>query len=286
MNTESIEYPHIGKKNKLRVLRYVDFGLYLDGGDLDEILLPKKFILKNYKIGDEIEVFLYTDSEDRLVATTLEPHAFVGDFAYLKVVSTSSIGAFMDLGLEKDLLVPFREQAEKMIEGESYLVFVYLDPVTERIVASSRLNRFVKQKGVYIQAGQEVDLLIANKTDLGYNAIVNNSHWGLLHFNDIFKEICLGQKMTGFIRRKREDDKIDLALEPIGYQKMDLLANRILEKLKNEAGWIPTTDYTNPEVIYKIYKMSKKNYKKAVGLLKKQKLISLEDKGIRLLKFE
>ena len=273
----------IGKVNFLQVIRKVDHGLYLDGEELGEILLPKKYIPENCNPGDIVDVFLYRDSEDRMIATTLTPFAEVGEFAYLEVVSVSSFGAFLDWGLEKDVLAPFREQKVKMREGKFYVVYIYLDEQSNRIVASAKLDKYIeKEIDEDYKVGEEVDLLICNETDMGYNAIINNTHWGLLYHNELFQELQEGQEVNGFITKIRDDGKIDLSLQEPGYKKVDDLSEQILLHLKEENGFIPVTDKSDPQFIYGLFKMSKKNYKKSVGALYKQGLITIEKDGIKL----
>jgi predicted RNA-binding protein (virulence factor B family) len=274
----------IGKINFLAVIREVDHGIYLDGEELGEILLPTKYIPENSSPGDIIDVFLYLDSDDRIIATTEEPYAMVGEFAYLKVISASSFGAFLDWGLPKDVLVPFREQKERMQEGKSYIVYLYLDEQTNRIAASSKINKFVKKiDGWNYENGEQVDLLIVNKTDMGYNAIVDDCCWGLLYNNELFQEIHEGQEISGYISKVREDGKIDLTLHKTGYKKLDSLSQKILDVLTEKGGFIAVTDKSDPEVIYKLFSMSKKNYKKSVGALYKKKLITIESDGLHLI---
>lgn len=272
----------IGLMNELEVLKTVDFGVYLDGGPHGEILMPKRYVPENCQVGDTVEVFIYLDSEDRLVATTDKPYVMVGEFAKLKVVSKTAIGAFLDWGLPKDLLAPFREQQLKMEEGKSYLVYVYLDDESQRIVASSKLDKFVDNIPVDYEVGEEVDLIIAGQTDLGYKAIIDNSHWGLIFKNEVFQPLKIGDKLKGFIKNIRPDEKIDLSLEKAGYEKIDSISQSVLDKLKEANGYLPFNDKSDPEVISKTFGISKKNFKKAIGALYKQRLINIEDQGIRL----
>ena len=275
----------IGRINLLEVLREVEHGMYLDGEELGEILLPAKYIPQGTGAGDIIEVFLYNDSEDRIIATTQTPYAMVGEFAYLKVVSLSPYGAFLDWGLSKDILVPFREQKERMQEGRSYVVYLYLDEQSGRIAASSKLDKFIsRQKNRHYEAGQEVSLLIYNESDMGYNAIVDNCCWGLLYHNELFQELHEGQEIKGFIAKVRDDGKIDLTLQKAGYKKVDSLALHILDVLKENNGFMAVSDKSDPQIIYQVFGMSKKNYKKSVGALYKKKLVSIDNDGIRLLK--
>jgi len=273
----------IGIINKLRVVKELDFGIYLDGGDHGEILMPKRYVPENCKPEDIIDAFIYRDSEDRIIATTERPLAMIGEFAYLKVVSVSTVGAFLDWGLPKDILVPYREQRHSMEVGKKYIVRVYLDHDTERIVASAKIDRFLDNLPPEFEEGQEVDLLIVSKTDIGYKSIINSSHFGMLYQNEVFKTIKQGQRIKGFIKKVREDEKIDLCLEKPGFEKLDSLAEKILEMLKDNEGFLSVTDKSDPEKIYKQFGASKKSFKKAVGALYKQRLIKIEEFGIRLL---
>lgn len=273
----------IGQWNELEVVKTVDFGIYLDGGPHGEILMPKRYVPEQYEIGDQLNVFVYLDSEDRLIATSETPKAVVGEFALLKVVSTTSIGAFLDWGLPKDLLVPFREQQQKMEAGHSYLVYIYLDDESQRIVATSKLNKCLNNIPVDYEIGEEVDLIIANQTDLGFNAIIDNSHWGMIFKNEIFQNLKTGQKLKGYIKTIREDEKIDLVLQKEGYEKIDDISQSILNKLAANNGFLPLNDKSDPELIKQTFQISKKNFKKAIGALYKQRLISIENDGIKLL---
>ncbi len=268
----------VGKLNRLEVVRLSPHGAYLDAGELGELLLPEK----NHAVGDLLEVFIYLDSSDRLVCTTSLPRVQVGEFALLKVASVTQVGAFLDWGLPKELLVPFREQHKTMEEGRNYLVYVYLDEQSGRIVASSRLDRFVDRHAPNYQEGEAVELLIAGPTELGYKAIINGRHWGLIFANQVFQPIKSGQRLPGYIARLREDGKIDLSLQKPGYGKIEGVAGEILEKLRSAGGYLPVTDRSTPEVIYRKFGISKKNFKKAVGSLYKQRLIVIEPAGIRL----
>jgi len=272
----------IGMLNELEVVKTVDFGVYLDGGMHGEILLPKRYIPENCQVGDCLDVFIYLDSEDRLVATTQKPLAMVGEFAMLKVVEITNFGAFLDWGLMKDLLVPFREQQEKMEKGKSYLVYVYLDNESQRIVATSRLDKCLGNIPVDYEAGEEVDLIIAGKTELGYKAIIDNSHWGVIYHNEVFQPLHPGEKLKGFIKQVRPDEKIDLRLDKPGYEKIDSISQGILDQMKVAGGFLPFNDKSDPELIVKTFKTSKKNFKKALGSLYKQHLITIEENGIRL----
>lgn len=273
-----------GKYNTLSIVKIVDFGVYLDGDDLGEILLPMKWVPEGCKPDDEIEVFLYFDSEDRLIATTMKPFAVVGEFAMLTAKAVNEIGAFLDWGLEKDLLVPYREQNAKMVVGRSYLVYIYSDPQGGRIAASARLERFINLEPADYKPLEEVDLLLWRTTDIGYMAIINNKHEGMLYASDVFEDLDRGQRLKGYISKVREDGKIDLTLTKPGYEKIDEMAERILELLRDNKGYMDLNDKSPAEEIYLMCGMSKKNFKKSIGALYKQKLIDIEEGGIRLVK--
>lgn len=274
----------IGKINVLDFVRETDNGIYLNGGDLGEILMPQKFVTPAIRMLKQAEVFVYSDSEDRLVATTEKPLAKVGEFAFLEVVAVTRVGAFLNWGLPKDLLVPFREQKAKMLERKSYLVYVFLDFQTNRIAASAKLDKFLDNTPVQYETGEEVALLIAEQTDLGYKAIVNNEHWGMLYENQIFQSLSTGQKMKGYVNKVRDDDKIDLLLEKPGYEKIDAISEKILTELENNRGFLAVSDKTSPDIIQAMFGISKKNFKKAIGGLYKKKRIRFESDGIRLIK--
>ncbi len=273
----------IGKINHLEVVKEVDFGIYLDGGDLGEILMPKRYVPEGTMPGDMLETFIYLDSEDRLVATTEKPLAMVEEFALLTVVSVTPVGAFLNWGLPKDLFVPFREQRQPMEEGKKYLVYVYVDTNTKRIAASSKIEQYLDNIPVDYDLDEEVDLIIVNETDLGYNAIIDNSHFGILYKNEVFQPLNPGDKVQGYIKKIRTDGKIDLRLEKIGYEKISSFVDRIIAELQKNKGFLPLTDKSSPEEIYKTFKISKKNFKAAIGALYKKRFIAIEDNGLRLL---
>lgn len=273
----------IGKINHLEVVKEVDFGIYLDGGDLGEILMPKRYVPEGTMPGDQLDAFIYLDSEDRLVATTEKPFAMVEEFALLEVVSVTPVGAFLNWGLPKDLFVPFREQRQPMEEGKKYLVYVYVDTNTKRIAASSKIEQYLDNIPVDYDPDEEVDLIIVNETDLGYNAIIDNSHFGILYKNEVFQPLNPGDRVQGYIKKIRTDGKIDLRLEKIGYEKISSFVDRIIAELQKNKGFLPLTDKSSPEDIYQTFKISKKNFKAAIGALYKKRFIALEDNGIRLL---
>jgi hypothetical protein len=270
----------IGRLNRLRVVREAPYGLYLDGGSDGEILLPRKQAPEGLAMGDEIEVFLYHD-DDVLTATTTPPRALLGQFAALKVVAVTRIGAFLDWGLPKDLLVPISEQKERMQEGRSYIVYINLDD-EGRLVASAKIDKFLDKWPVNYQEGREVELLICDRTDLGLKAIINNRHWGVLYQNELFKSVRFGERVKGYIKTIREDGKIDLTLHQPGHEKLGDVADKILEKLAKSGGFLPVHDKSSPETIYKIFGESKKSFKSAIGILYKKRLITIEADGIRL----
>lgn len=272
----------IGKINTLEVVRETDNGLYLDGQEQGEILMPQKFITDEVRSAGWADVFVYSDSEDRLVATTEEPKAMVGEFAWLKVVAISRFGAFLDWGLPKDLLVPFREQKADMVEGRSYLVYIFVDMLTKRIAASAKLDKYLDNTPPEYEFREEVQLIITEETDLGYKAIVNNEHWGILYKNQIYQTLHPGQKLTGFINKVRDDEKIDLLLEKPGYEKVDAISQKILDELKANRGFMAVSDKTSPDMINALFSISKKNFKKAIGNLYKKRLITFDSDGIRL----
>ena len=271
----------IGKYNTLNVVKKVDFGVYLDGGDGLEILLPTRYVPENCEVGNEVEVFIYHDNEGRLIATTAHPLATVGEFAWMKVKEVSDTGAFLDWGLMKDLLVPYREQKMAMKAGRSYLVYVYLDFVTQRIVASARVDKFLDNVPPQYDYNQEVDLLVADETEIGYKVIINHLHWGLIYHNETFRSIAKGEKLKGYIKEIRDDEKIDVSLFPLGYEKVDSIAQQIFRTLQQNGGFLPVHDKSDADEIYSLFACSKKSFKKAIGALYKQQLITLEDKGIR-----
>ncbi|NQU54150.1 MAG: GntR family transcriptional regulator [Bacteroidetes bacterium] len=272
----------IGKINTLDVNRETDNGVYLDGGEHGEILMPQKFVTPEVKEAGSATVLVYTDSEDRLVATTETPLAMVGEFAIMKVISNSRFGSFLDWGLPKDLLVPFREQKADMIEGKSYMVYVFLDLQTNRIAGSAKIDKFLDNTPPEYEVGQEVDLMIADETDLGYKAIVNSEHWGILYKDQTYSSLSFGQKIKGYINKVRVDEKIDLLLEKPGYEKVDAISQKILDELKENNGFMAASDKTSPEMIKAMFGISKKNFKKALGSLYKKRIITFDSDGIRL----
>jgi len=273
----------IGKINNLQVVKSLDHGIYLDGGDLGEILMPSRYVPEDCQVGDALDVFIYLDSADLLLATTETPYVMVGECAYLKVVDVNQTGAFMDWGLPKDLLVPYGEQISPLKIGLSYTVLAYLDENTNRIAATQKLDSHLSEEAQYFKPGQAVDILIFGKTELGYKAIINNTHIGLIYKNEVFQTLTHGEKLKGFIKAIREDRKIDLCLQLPGKDAREDLKTRILNHLQKNDGESTLTDKSSPDDIYQCFAVSKKNYKKAIGTLYKKKLIRIEEDKIRLL---
>jgi len=273
----------IGKFNELIVKKETDFGLYLDY-DQGEVLLPKKYIPEGTVIGDKLNVFIYRDSEDRIIATTLKPKAQVGEFAYLRVVDTTKYGAFLDWGLEKHLLVPYREQKNKMEKGKSYVVMVLLDKITERIVASGRINKFLDNDELAVIEGEDVNLLVYDSSELGFKVIINNQHDGLLYANEVYQELHIGDSLKGYIKRIREDHKIDVGLRRYAYEEIPQGKEKILELLEINGGFLPLHDKSEPETIKQMLQMSKKAFKKTIGSLYKEGKVELLEDGIKLAK--
>lgn len=275
----------IGRINKLIALRQTSVGFFLGhpDDDRDDVLLPNKYVPDSLREFDEIDVFIYTDSEDRPIATTLTPHILRDEFAPLPVVAVSNVGAFLNWGLEKDLLVPFREQAKPMRVGEWYVVFMYLDDDTGRLVASTKINRFLDPDVSRLREGDAVDLLAYERTDLGYNVIINDQYRGLLYHNELFRPIQIGDRMPGYVKTIRDDDRVDVSLQQTGLDHIESNARRVLEALQQHNGFLPLTDSSDPQQIYRLLEMSKKTFKRAVGTLYKDRRIELHDDGIRLL---
>jgi len=276
--------PEVGKRNKLSVVKQVDFGFYLDGGEeFGEILIPTRYAPKDCEAGDVLDVFLYLDSEDRLIATTEEPFCEVGKCAHLEVVDIGDFGAFMNWGLMKDLLVPFKERRIPMLIGKYYTVYLYLD-TTGRIAASSKLSTFLKEENSdNFVAGQAVDLLVASRSEIGYKAVINNTHLGVIHNNEILNPINVGDRLTGYIKNIRPDGRINLMIQPKGEDLWDPLSKQVLDYIEAQGGSITLTDKSPPEEIYRIFNVSKSNYKKALGKLYKQKRILLDKDTLTLL---
>lgn len=273
----------LGKYNTLQILRQVDFGMYLDGGEIGDILLPRRYVPQNAKIGDSIEVFLYLDSEERLIATTEKPLVQVNEFAFLEVKWTNQYGAFLDWGLMKDLFCPFREQKMRMQQGRSYIVYCYIDTLTSRIVASAKVEKFLSEEMPPYHIGESVQVLIQQKTDLGFKAIVDGKFSGLIYQNELFRDIHTGDRLTGYVKSVRDDGKLDITLQQSGQRHVKDFSSQLFEYIRNcEDGFCPFHDKSHAEDIYAEFQVSKKTFKKAVGDLYKQHLITIHDDGLRL----
>lgn len=268
----------IGKYNKLTINRFVDFGAYLIDNKGNEVLLPKRYLTGEEELDDTIEVFVYNDSENRPVATTEHPHATVGQFCLMRVKAVNAIGAFLEWGLvAKDLLVPFSEQRVRMQAGRSYIVYIYLDPTSQRIVASAKLDKFIDKRIPDYYHRQKVDVLIVQQQEIGYRVIVNGKHWGMIYNNENYNTVNIGEHHMGFIKQVRDDGKIDVTLSKIEKMRVDDVAAAILEHLKSHAGVMTLNDKSSPEDILQAFNCSKKDFKKALGLLYKQHKITLND---------
>lgn len=272
----------VGRYARLKVLRIEDIGARLDAGSMDELLLPARYVPADCKPGEMLMVFVSLDSEDRPIATTETPKAEVNECAWLKVVSVSDVGAFLDWGLSKDLFVPFSEQGVRMQEGRSYLVYIYEDN-TGRLAATTKLNRFIKDKAEGLTDKQEVSLVIGDITDLGVKAVINHEFWGLLYHDQLFKPVRKGQTHAGYVRRIRQDGKVELSLYQPGYGKVSEFAESIIDALKASNGFLPLNDKSAPEAIYSNFNVSKGVFKQAIGALYKKHLILIEKEGIRLI---
>ena len=276
----------LGKRNDMKVLRMVDFGAYLDAGDIGEILLPNRYVPEGCKVGDEVNVFVYLDSEERLVATTQKSLVEVNHFACLEVKWVNEHGAFLDWGLMKDLFCPFKEQKQKMQVGYKYVVYAYIDAVTYRIVASAKLEKFISNERPPYSKGDEVDIIVCQRTDLGFKVIVDEKFYGMLFDKDVFKPLRKGDRMKAYIKQIRPDDKIDVVLQnESGRELVEGFAERLLQELfASEGGCLPYHDKTDADEIYRAFGVSKKTFKRAVGDLYKHNLITLSDNGIELRK--
>ncbi len=272
----------IGQTNTLSVIKRVDFGVYLDGDELGEILLPSREVPDGCQVGDQVQAFLYNDSQDRLIATTTMPLAQVGDLARLNVIDVNPVGAFLDWGLPKDLLVPKNEQQEPMRKGRSYLVYVDLDTSGRRVFASTKLDRYFSALQVDVQEGEQVDLVIAERSEVGYRAVVNKLCFGLLYANEVYEPLDIGQQIKGYVKSLRLDGKIDLSLQKPGYDKVLEAKETIVRVLEHNGGVLKVTDKSSPQRIQSLFGCSKKTYKQAVGALYKARRVRLEADGLHL----
>jgi predicted RNA-binding protein (virulence factor B family) len=274
----------LGEYNTLEILRDTDPGLFLGDGEDGEVLLPNRYVPEEFEIGDKFEVFVYLDNEERPVATTDKPFITKGEFSLLRCNQVNKYGAFLDWGLVKELFCPFKEQAFKMKAGGWYLVHCYLDEDTERLVASSKTNRFLDNKELTVSKFEEVDLIVSHPSEIGMNVIVNNKHLGLVFKDDIFKDISVGDRLKGIVKKIRHDNKLDISLSQIGYRNIEPNAQHILKVLNDNSGFIPLYDKSSPEDIKEQLQMSKKSFKKAIGSLYKDRVITIDTNGITLIR--
>ncbi|MFD2248317.1 S1 RNA-binding domain-containing protein [Pontibacter ruber] len=273
----------LGNYNELEIAREVDFGVYLTSEDGD-ILLPAKYVPEGARVGDFVRVFVYRDSEDRVIATNLKPYATVREFACLTCTDSAPFGAFLDWGLEKDLFVPLHNQKDKMRPGHIYCVYIYLDETTDRIVATSKLGKYLHNENIELTEGQEVDLMVAGFTEIGIKVIIDNRYMGILYKNEVFREVRLGDKLKGFIKMIRPDNKIDVTLHRSGggVNEMGEAADKVLRVLEQAKGYLPLSDSSSPDEIYRVMGMSKKNFKRAIGTLYKAGKIQIAEDHILL----
>lgn len=275
----------LGTYQTLNVARISEFGYFLQNTSSkkdEEVLLPNKLALRDLQKGENVRVFLYKDGEERLTATMQDPKVTLNSVAFLEVKDANQFGAYLDWGLDKDLFVPHREQVDTMREGQSYLVYMYLDEKTNRLAASMKIDRFLDDSNIDLEEKEEVDLWIWRKTDLGYQVIINNTYEGLIYHNEFYSDVYPGEQTTGYIKQIRDDNKIDVTLRPIGYKKVEPNAEHILEQLKHSGGYLDLHDKSDPEEIHNRLEMSKKTFKKAIGRLYKEDIIRIEDDGIYL----
>ena len=273
----------LGKVNTMQVVKRVDFGIYLDGEVFGEVLMPAKYVPEGVQVGDWIDGFLYLDSQGRPVVTTQRPVALVGEMALLKVSWVTSVGAFLSWGIEKDLLLPFSEQTRDLKAGDEVVVYIYLDPKSNRLVATQKWERFMQHPAKELHEGDEVGLWIAGRTKLGYKAVIDGCAYGLLYDNEVFVPLSVGDSRKGYVKRLRPDGKIDLCLQKLGYAGVQTESDRLLQLLKDAGGFLPTTDKSSPDEIYARCGMSKKTYKKAVGDLYRKRLVRLTADGLELI---
>jgi len=271
----------IGEYNTLKVIKEKPMGVFLDDGDLG-ILLPKRFVPRGTRIGDELPVFLYHDGDDRVIATTLQPRGILGDIVKLKVVSTTAHGAFLDWGLMKDLFVPKSQQISFMRTGGYYVVKIYLDEQTGRLAATEKIDQFLSNEVLTVKEKEVVSLFVVRRSDLGYVVIINNKHTGLLHFNEVYRDIKIGERFSGFIKTILPENKIDVAAGKPGYTRVEDESDKIVRLLKENNGYLPYHDKSSPEEIYSFFSMSKKTFKMATGALYRQRKIDLTQNGIKL----
>jgi len=277
---------YIGIHNELVVDRILSPGAFLIDSEGNDVLLPNKYLPKETKVGDQLKVFVYNDSKDRIVATTLSPLLQLNQFGYLKVKDINNIGAFLDWGLEKDLLVPFRQQHGRLNVGQWCLVYLYVDKLTNRLAATTKVEKYFKKENIELEVNQEVDLIITSKSNLGVNVIINNTYIGMIFQNQIYKDIMMGDKVKGFIEQVRPDGKINVTLRKKGMKNLEEGAQTILDELKTSEGFMALTDKSTPEEIQSVLQMSKKNFKKSLGILYRNKQVLLKKEGVLLKSIE
>jgi predicted RNA-binding protein (virulence factor B family) len=271
-----------GQYHKLKIVKKVDFGIYLDGNG-DEILLPKRYVTPAMEPGEEVEVFIYHDGEDRIIATTDKPVATVGEIALMRVKDITPHGAFMHWGIMKDLFVPISQQTSRMFEGESYLIYLYVDEQTGRVAGSEKFSKYLSNDELTVNEKDQVSLLVWQKTDIGYKVIINNKHTGVLHFNDVFRDLDYGETVAGYVKTIREENKIDIGVGERGYKRVLTETEKILELLRENGGYLPYHDKSDPAEIYEFFGISKKAFKMATGALFKERKIEFVSKGIKLM---
>lgn len=276
----------LGKTNTLTITRETSAGFLLADEEKNEVLLPLSYARSAYKKGQRLDVFIYKDSEDRLIASPSLPYAEIYSFAFLRVTNINEVGAFLDWGLEKDLFMPFREQVKDMQEGESYVVYIYLDEQTQRIIASAKIDDFISNEHLLVEKGDEVRLMVFEESPLGYSCIIDGAHRGLLYRNDVYREIQIGDELNGYIKNIREDNLIDLSLQKPGFQNVLSATDIILEYLEHHDGFTPLNDKSSPEEIAKQFGMSKATFKKSIGVLYRHRKVLIKDDGVYLVKKE
>ena len=272
----------VGQTLELESVKDTPQGIYLLTPDNEELLLPNKYVPTDLRMGDKVEVFIYTDSEDRPIATTLAPKVKLNECAFLKCIDVNQYGAFFDWGMEKDLLVPFSEQFVRVNGGKEYLIYLYKDELTNRMVGTTKMGRFIRENKLEIESGDQVDLLVSGETEIGYKVIVDNKHYGMVFKNEVFKKINIGDELTGYLQRVRKDDKLDITLNSSSLSDVEVLANKIFERLLKEDGKLNFSDKSAPEIIYKEFQVSKKAFRRAVGLLYKERKITITPENITL----
>jgi predicted RNA-binding protein (virulence factor B family) len=273
----------VGQVNTLQVTKVEDFGVFFDALDYGSVMLPKRFVTEPIAIGQSLDIFLYFDSDSQLVATTERPIAQVGEWGLMKVEAVSSIGAFVNWGIDsKDLLLPFSEQRTNFNVGQELLVYVYTDKASGRIVGTTKFNKILDNEPANYKKNEQVALLIAERSELGYKAVINGSHWGMIFSSDVFGKLFIGKRLKGYIKNIRDDGKIDLALQKVGVEKLDELSEKIVELLNKKEGYLPLNDRSTPDAIFAVFRTSKGTFKKSIGGLYKKGIITLEAEGIRL----